>query len=315
MLEQFWTGLGGSLAERWLTLLLSPALAFWAGGLAAWAWHHTRTSVQPSSWRQTLNMWADVLGGLPVLLQGVLVVGLLIAVTLSAVVVGQLSRPVLRLFAGDWPLWLEIAGAPLLRARRGKIASERERLRELAAKESSTLTTRQRWRHRRLDRRYQQTPAAPRRQTATRLGNVLRAYEGRPAVRYGLDASVCWPQLWLVLPDQPRLDIGEARTRLNVAAQNWLWGVLFIGWTGLAWWALPAGLIVATLAYARAVSAAVTYGELFAASFDVYRKLLYEALRWPLPGNPADEPRSGAEITNYLRGSRSPKTGFTETAK
>jgi hypothetical protein len=314
MLQEFWGSLGGRLAERWLTQLLSPALAFWVGGLLALAWNYAQKSNQRSGIGSTAETWSDALKDLSILMQGAALLGLLIAVTLSAIAVQGLARPTLRMLAGDWPLWLEVVGAPVLRARRRLNARRRERLRKLAAKNLSSLSPKESRRRRRLEREYKQAPAVPSRQTATRLGNVLRAYEDRPAIRYGLDASTCWPHLWLLLPEPSRRDIGEARARLSATIQSWLWGILFISWTPLAWWALPLGLLVAAIANHRTLSAATTYGEMFAASFDVHRRLLYAALRWPLPASPAEEPRIGANLTRYLKhGSHSPEPYFTTT--
>ena len=44
MPDSLWTSLAGKLGEQWAAALLSPAFAFWAGGLVAWSqsdhWHH-----------------------------------------------------------------------------------------------------------------------------------------------------------------------------------------------------------------------------------------------------------------------------------
>ncbi len=60
------------------------------------------------------------------------------------------------------------------------------------------------------------------------------------------------------------------------------------------------------------LSAAATYGLLVEATFDVYRKTLYEALRLPLPANPEDEYEQGKKLTAYLlEGSRETEPAFT----
>jgi len=45
------------------------------------------------------------------------------------------------------------------------------------------------------------TPAESDRHMPTKLGNILRAAELRSKDKYGLDAVICWPRLWLLLPD------------------------------------------------------------------------------------------------------------------
>jgi hypothetical protein len=137
----------------------------------------------------------------------------------------------------------------------------------------------------------------------TRLGNVLRAYERKPAEKYGLDAIVCWSRLWLLLPDSVKADLNAARAEFNAAVRLWIWSVLFIIWTGWAWWALPVSVLSAWIAYQWAVSAAQTYGILIEATFDTHRHLLYQALRIDLPACNAQEITKGTLITNYLQNS------------
>ena len=148
-----------------------------------------------------------------------------------------------------------------------------------------------------LDRKYQRVPLASSQHMPTRLGNILQAFESRPAVRYGLNTELCWPRLWMLLPDGAKQEITEARSRLSFAAQVWIWGVLFTVWTAWAWWALPVGILTAILAYLRMLVVAGVYGELLESCFDIHRHLLYTALRWPLPATPAEEHQRGTELT------------------
>ena len=61
-----------------------------------------------------------------------------------------------------------------------------------------------------------------------------------------------------------------------------VWGLLFCGFVPLAWWALPAGLIVAALAVLWWVPRrAEVFADLVDAAFDLHRGGLYEQMRWP----------------------------------
>jgi hypothetical protein len=313
VLTDFWTGLGGKLAERWITLLFSPALAFWAGGLAAWMWRYGRPLVSADGWKALLDRWAALLQGLPVVAQGALVVGLLLVIVVSNLIVQRLSTPVLRLLEGYyWPRWLNWLRDRLVGHRSDKIDRDNNRWRQLAARGINNLTPRELADFVRLDRRRRSSPAKPERRMPTRLGNILRASEGRPDDYYGLNAVVCWPQLWLLLPDTAKQEVSAARASLNGAAELWLWAVLFIGWTVWAWWALPLGILVAAGSYSQMLGAATIYAELVEGCFHVHRRLLYEALRWPLPVTPAEERQRGAEVSAYLwHGSNATTPTFT----
>jgi hypothetical protein len=134
----------------------------------------------------------------------------------------------------------------------------------------------------------------------TKLGNILRAAENRPYERYGLVTAICWPRLWLLLPDGTKQEITEARTTLDTAARIFLWSLLFLVWTVWAWWVPLVTLVIAFWAYRWALSAAVVYGDLLEAAFDLHRLALYEALRFPLPKDTSTEREKGEELTAYM---------------
>ena len=146
----------------------------------------------------------------------------------------------------------------------------------------------------------------------TRLGNGMRAAELRPGLRYGLDSVVCWPRLWLLLPDASRQDISGARASLYLSAQAWTCAVLACAGAIWSWWALPLGIAAAAAIYYWPVlGAARAYCDLVGAAYDVHRRLLYDALQWPYPANPADERVQGTRLTLYLRvGSRDSEPAF-----
>jgi hypothetical protein len=75
-----------------------------------------------------------------------------------------------------------------------------------------------------------------------------------------------------------------------------------MGWVLVgAWWALPLGILAALLTYYYwAIAAAITYSDLIEATFDLYRHLLYQSLRWRQPNDPTEERRVGQQLTEYL---------------
>ena len=46
MPTKFLESLGGKLAERWLSTILTPAFIFWGGGLGAWIYRHGWLSLE-----------------------------------------------------------------------------------------------------------------------------------------------------------------------------------------------------------------------------------------------------------------------------
>jgi hypothetical protein len=299
MLMKFWEGLGNGLADRFLSRLFTPALLFWATGAAAWL----TSSLGPGGARQGITLLRSTAAGLGALsgtLQLAVLVGAAFLLVASALAAEQLTLPLLRVLEGYyWPPGL----ARRMRARHLKRKTRmRQRwtelvkeagLADLAPETAMELSD--------VEQDLRRVPTSPQLVMPTRLGNILRAAEERPSVRYGLDVAVCWPMLWLLLDKDTRDEVANARSALNGSVTLLLWAVLSLVWTPLAWWAAPLGVVVALAVYSVPIlSSAQVYGDLMASVFDLRRTCLYDALRWPRPAAPEGEAEDGRALTAYL---------------
>jgi hypothetical protein len=299
MLTTFWEGLGSKVAEQWALRILTPAFAFWTGGLTAWLWGNLGDDIRANGWAAALQEHTSKLQTLPVALQVALVIVILLALVASAAIAERLTLPLLRILEGYWPAplggWLRrrnFARRQAAYRRAGDLAGRRDDM-GLTVGEDAELAA--------LEHRLRRTPATLALTMPTRLGNMLRAAEARPRERYGLDTVVCWPYLWLLLDEDTKAELTQARGALNAATRVWLWGALFAVWAVWAWWALPAAVAVcAATYYASMLSAAGVYGDLLEATFALHRAALYAALRWPLPASPDEEIPDGEAVTTYL---------------
>lgn len=292
-MTQLWETIGTKLADRWLALA-GPAMLYWTGGfllLAASAEGQVR-----------LTGISAAVAAQPAVLQVSMIAAAVLAVLASGVLVQRLTLPTLRLLAGYWP-------AGLAGMRRSRIASERARLERAQTEwmrlaerlEREPTNTELEQEYILLDARLRRLPAVAHRLLPTRLGNVLRSAESRTYDKYGLDPVRCFPHLWLLLPDAARQELAAARGRLDGAVAACVWGVFFLPWGAVNLLAVPVGAGVAVAAWWWWLpERAEAFGELLEATFDLYRVDLYEALRWPLPANPAVERQSGELLTRYV---------------
>jgi hypothetical protein len=306
VLDEYWGGMAGKFADRWFTALFSPAFALWAAlGLAYFA-SRSQPTVDRHGWLGAIRIWSRQITGLPVVVQVALVIVPLMILLATGALIRFASLHVVRLLEGYW--WPVLAGPrQFLRGRlSGRCDKELGRLSQLAAMPPADLTPEMLAERSRLERRRWRIPADPKYRMPTRLGNGMRAAELRPWTRYGLDPVVCWPRLWLVLPDVSRQDISAARARLYLSAQAWTCAVLACAGVIWSWWALPLGIAAAAVIYYWPIlGTARAYCDLVGAAYDVHRRLLYDALKWPHPANPAEERALGTRLTLYLRaGSR-----------
>jgi hypothetical protein len=293
VLAGFWEAVGGKLADRWAVVSV-PALIFWLSGLAAWIYHrgglHTLRS----------QAW---LKGLTSVEQIAVIVIALIVVTVSGVVVERAATPVLRLLEGYWPQWI----GPLRRRLTGWLASRADAeapawQEAYKGARGANPTAEDLAAYNRLERHRRRRPTAAGYFLPTPIGNILRAAERRPIDKYGLDTTVVWPHLWLLLPETTRSELRAARASLDAAVVAATWGILLCVFAPFTWLAVPIGLAVVIIAVTVVTPArAQVFGELIEAAYDLHRTALYQQLRWPLPANPEEEHAAGQELTAYLR--------------
>ena len=283
MFEKLWESLGESVTSRWALTSFGPALVFWGGGLFAWAQAHDMAA--------QIKHW-EILSAAE---QIVWAVAGLVWVMLWATLMERAQTGLLRLAEGYWPGWLDWFRDWLAEHWANRIERKRDQLETL----QQSVTMKGQRKRRRLDAELARLPVRRGHAMPTRLGNILRAAEEYPSVRYGLESSVCWPRIYPLLSDELREALGQARATLNEMVRLTAWSLAFEVW--LVWqpWALVA-LPIAWLAYQGMVQTTGVYGDLIRAAFDLHRFDLYKALDWPLPETPESEDAAGKQLTEYL---------------
>lgn len=298
MLSAFFDAAKDRITDRWAAILV-PALLFWGGAMLAWAYGSYR-------W-QRLTIITELIHSQNAAAQIAVALSAVVVVVVSAVVVQALTNPVLRLLEGYWPppvmKTIGVWKVKRIAAGRACEATTWQQLQQRA--QDGALSAAQRRSLGELERRRRYRPVLDDELMPTRIGNTLRAAETRPAHRYGLEAVVVWPRLWLVMPDTARQEIATARGSLDSSVAVAIWGVGFICLSSLAWWAAPLGAMIAVLAVIFWIPVrAEVFAELVEGCFDLYRTALYTQLRWPVPKTPAKEQDAGQNLTRYLaRGS------------
>lgn len=306
MLTSFWQGIGGKLADRWMAVG-TPALIFWLGGLLAFAYN-----------RHGLSALTDRLARWSAPVQVAVLLAALLGVAASGVVVQRLTPPCLRILEGYWWPVLDPVRERLARRRRRKASGDETAAQRLApyvfGEEPATAA--QLLKFARLEHRRRLRPEEADRFMPTRIGNILRAAELRPTRKYGLDAIVVWPRLWLTLSDSTRQELIAARSGLDGAVAASIWGVLFCAFSAWTLWCIHVGLGVAVAAVVGWIPArAEVFGDILEAAYDMNRNALYQQLRWPLPKDPYSERAHGERLTRYLlRGPDEHDPSFTPPA-
>lgn len=293
MLSEFLTELTKGLPGRWLERMSGPAFLFWVGGLLI--------VFGPA---ELAARWPEWLA-LPAPVQVGALVAALLVLNASAVVMERLRLPLLYLLEGYWPPPLHYLAAWLVAWNQRRAQRQRRRWSDLMQKRDvhqQPLTRRERDELACLEQALHDIPRDLPDLMPTALGNILRAAETRIWQRYGLDAVLLWPRLWLLLPDEVRQQIATARAALDRLVEAWGWGLLFFIWT--YWWPGAALIAIAWmfLAARLARQPARTFAILVQSAFDLYRWRLYEALHWPLPTAMGEtEIVAGQALTRYIQ--------------
>lgn len=295
MMTSFWKSIGTELGKRWLATIFVPAFMFWVGGLIIFI--NSRLS-----WA-ALKEFETYFLALPAYAQAMPLIGAFVVMLISGALVRTFANHIIRFLEGYWPAWLGLIRKALVRMQRTRIQEQEQRWQELANKDEEERTSEERSEFIGLDWRLKSVPESEHDLMPSRLGNILKASETRPRERYGIDPVICWPRLWLVLPDSVKKELGEARAQLDTAAQLVMWSILFAVWAIYWPWALLITAAATLLSYRMALQAAAVFGELVESTYDTHRHLLYQAARWPLPTTAEQEKVLGEKLTRlFLRG-------------
>ncbi|GAA2425396.1 hypothetical protein [Streptomyces coeruleofuscus] len=292
---------GKKFAERWLTLLVLPGVLYVCAVVAAhyldgFAFGSLTGRVEALAPRNNASA-----------LMYMLVLGVVAAaVGLAASAVGSLVE---RLWlAESWQSWPRpLRGLALRRV------SARQRRWDASHEVESAL------RERYLSGRIPGSPASgvSDLDLDLALSRVLATAQERPlrptwmgdrmqavVIRYrrecDLDLPSVWPCLWLMLPDQARVEIKEARERITKATTLAGWAVLYVA-VAVLWW--PASVVVVGLfmtARQRGRRAVETYAVLVEAATRLHAPELARGLGLDHDG-PLDA-RTGQAMTLLVQG-------------
>lgn len=268
---------------------LSPALTFWIGGLIAII--HS----QGWNWNIILNYSSTI--SFPQFI--VLFLGFVILVTTSSNFMRWFQFPLLRLVEGYWPR--SCNPIKLYFVKRQKIMlEEKEKLWDGLAKRYNALNNLELDQYASVDSDLDNYPSNPTMLLPTRVGNIMRAAEEYPLLRYGLNTSIMWPRFWLILPENVKRELSFSREAVNERVLFVSWSILFSIWGLLDWRALILSFLGAAISYSGLVHAACSHGDLLRASFDLYRIDLFKALDFPTPTR-ENEYQNGVMLTHYLK--------------
>jgi hypothetical protein len=295
MINKFWDEIGSSLAERWVEYLFGSSFFFWIGGFIMYCTKFGYTNLLEKE------------KAMDNITRGALLISILILLIFTSLLMKELRFPIRRMLEGFWPKPFNQIAYAIIKIKKKKFEENRAKLRELLKKpnqkdstsediqvqKNNELTSLEKW--------ASVNPPKASDLLATRLGNILRAYEEAPDSRYGLSVSVVWTRLWMVLDDTTRTDITNAQNTLEKFCELWFFGLLFILWAFVNPWAIVISIVWQLIVYyVMILSAAESYGQLIESTFDLYRMKLYDALSWTKPTNTDDEISMGKKLTEYL---------------
>jgi hypothetical protein len=268
--------------RRFVRGALLPALLFvlLAGVVAAVCAHPNGGASGPLGWWQRAAPAERALAGGAFALAALLLAG--------AVAAGEAA--VLRCAEGYWPGWLDRTLGRLGRRRHLRGAAGPAGGDGSGARRPGPA-----------DDPYRYPPATrPHEMMPTRLGNILKAAELYPRLRYGIDAVLVWPRLFHVLPESLVGMLSLARAELMgqlvyavlAAAFAVSGGAYVLAAGGPAWMLLGCvwgGGLASWAAYRIALGRALVYGHHLRVAFDLYRGSLFEALGEPRPSGLEEE--------------------------
>ncbi len=146
---------------------------------------------------------------------------------------------------------------------------------------------------------------------ATRLGNVIQAYNNYGLDRYKLETEIFWPRLLRVIPDEYMASVREPKIILDFAVTMATISILLafcVAMFGPWLWydkALSIGLVFIHLAaaaffYFLGVNSAIQYGDMIRSCVDLFRLDLMAALQFTRPRGLIEERSRWEKVSQHL---------------
>ena len=291
MLEKFWDKIGENIATEWSNRTLTLAFAFWGLGLLTYSLR---------------NGWDEVLSkfnifGQNLILSGTITVLFLILIAASNTIVGWFILPMLKILEGYWPNSIRDRASLIQIKQRAKLKNKLNNLFNQKEQINSGLTTEQEMAHIEYTLHYF-FPSNEGLILPTPIGNIIKSAEEYPYRVYGLDVSVTWPHLWLIMPDYSREQVLIARKNLNESVNQLIWCLLMLIWMMFQWWVPILVIFSILLTLYKIRNDAFSYAQLLRTVYDIHRFDLYKKLHWKLPTytDTKEEVSVGKSLTNFL---------------
>lgn len=291
MIEKFWEKLGENIANEWSLRMFSMAFIFCGVGVVTYGMKNGWDKISSILNQLSTNPVVGV----------VIIVTLIIAIAIANTVVVWYSSRALQLIEGYWPEVIRewVTTKEIIRRRRLK--NELNVL--IGNNEQQQLDAIRQRKFAILEYTLQYCfPVDEALILPTSVGNILRAAEEYPFRAYGLEVSITFPHLWLIMPDHSRNQLIDARQNLDSSVQVFIWCLLIFVWTYFQWWIPAFGVLCISIAWLRIKETAFTYAQLFRAVYDLHRFDLYQSLHWKLPKKSGvkDEVECGRLLTTFL---------------
>ncbi|MFD5315897.1 hypothetical protein [Streptomyces sp. NPDC127098] len=288
-MEALLSELGSKLAERWVSLLVLPGVLYLVVVAVAGELGHGHPFDVPRLSERISEVAAhpatETAGG------QVVVLGAVLAAAASVGIVARALGSVVERgwLAAEWRSWprpLRALAARRVRSRRRRWTAAHDAWRRLRAEAA---------RARALGRRL---PAGERHAARRDMERVAPEFPDRPtwsgdrvhaaAVRVArdqrLDLATVWPHLWLVLPEESRVQLTTARQDLGRATALAAWALLYLPVAAWWWPALFAAAGLAVTARWRTRAAAGDYAALLEAAVRLHTLDLAQRLGFDVAG-------------------------------
>ncbi|MGW0781259.1 hypothetical protein [Streptomyces sp. NPDC002913] len=121
-------------------------------------------------------------------------------------------------------------------------------------------------------------------QRPTWMSDRVRLTEARVRGQYRLSATLLWPRIWLLVPEEVHAPVRHARARFDEAGVLAGWAVPYV-LVGMYWWpALLIGAVTALVAWRRARLALDEFATLVESAIDIHWRTLATALGVTIAG-------------------------------